>query len=465
VRTRLLLVLLVLTLTVGQFHPAAALIGPVADVSVSASASPQTVQPGSTFDITMRLDNLGPLDAKNVALRIAVPENTTFVSWTTLSPSGGDVSVSTPAPGGTGTVNACIATLETPASPASDKTFIFVLSVRVDPTAPNGQTITSTATVPGVRTADPLWCPTTTYDPAPENNTATATVSVSRPADIAVSAGASPQAVTPGSTVDIMMRLDNLGPFDANNVALRIAVPENTTFVSWINASRSRGDVSVSTPAPGGTGTVNACIATLERRGNPVAVNVLFVLVVRVDPDVPQGQTITSTATVSGDRTDPLWCPPTTYDPVPENNTATATFSVSGPADLWVRGSATPDPVAPGGDLTYTLDITNAGPYDAQNVLLSDWFAPATTLVSFSQVSGPAFTLKTTGTGGESKVTASIAGLAAGATARFTLVVNVATTVPSGNMIDDMVAASSGTGDPDPSNDSVTVRTQVVAGP
>jgi uncharacterized repeat protein (TIGR01451 family) len=286
-------------------------------------------------------------------------------------------------------------------------------------------------------------------------------------ADVSISASAWPQAVPTGGTFDITIRVGNAGPFDAKNVAVRIAVPENTTFVSWINASRSRDDVPVSTPAPGGTGTVNACIATLETPATPASNKTLiFVLSVRVDPNVPQGQAITATATVPGVRTDdPLWCPPTTYDPGPQNNTATATVSVSGPADLWVSASATPDPVTAGGDLTYALDITNAGPGDAQNVTLSDWFAPITTLVSFSQVSGPAFTLQTTGTGGENKVTASIAGLAAGATAHFTLVVNVPGTVPNGSTMDNSVAASSGTGDPDPSNDSVTVRTPVVAGP
>ena len=196
-RTPLLLTLLVLTLTLGQLHPAAAVIGPVADVSVSTSASPQTVQPGSTFDITMTLDNAGPFDAKNVALRIAVPENTTFVSWADRSCCGPPRSTaSTPAPGGTGTVNACIASIGV-IDPSHRGRISLVLSVRVDPNVPQGQTITTTATVSEDRT-DPLWCPPTTYDPVPENNTATLTLTANGPADVAVSASATPDPVTAG---------------------------------------------------------------------------------------------------------------------------------------------------------------------------------------------------------------------------------------------------------------------------
>src|SRR5688572_15876549 len=71
-----------------------------------------------------------------------------------------------------------------------------------------------------------------------------------------------------------------------------------------------------------------------------------------VDATVPQNETISVTATVPGVRTaDALWCPTTTFDPAPENNTATTTFTVSGPADISVAASGSPDPVPLGGDL------------------------------------------------------------------------------------------------------------------
>jgi len=286
-------------------------------------------------------------------------------------------------------------------------------------------------------------------------------------ADLSVKAGAW-QHVVPGGLVDFDVAVSNAGPFDANNVVVRIAVPANTTFVSWANASRNRTDVPVFTPPPGGTGTVSACIGTLKKPANPYDYyqGLTFLLRVRVDPNATQGLTITTTATVNAPRTaDALWCPATTADPAPENNTATATTTVSGPADLAVSASASPDPVTAGSDLTYTLDVTNLGPYDAESVMLSDWFSPSTTLVSFSQESGPAFTLKTTDTGGAFKVTASVGLLDAGATARFTLVVNVAPTVPSYAVIDDDAFVESATGDSDYQNNRGVVETPMAAGP
>ena len=42
------------------------------------------------------------------------------------------------------------------------------------------------------------------------------------------------------------------------------------------------------------------------------------------------------------------------------------------PADLALQKSDTPDPVAPGGTLTYTIFVTNAGPNPAANVIVTD---------------------------------------------------------------------------------------------
>ena len=287
-------------------------------------------------------------------------------------------------------------------------------------------------------------------------------------ADIGVFVDATPRAVVPGGTLDIMIGLGNNGPFDAKNVVMRIGVPAHTTFLS-ISFSDSRGytGAQMITPPPGGTGTVNACIGMMGPADHPMFSGVSFTMRVRVDADVAQGETITATATVPGARpADALWCPTTSYDPAPENNASTGSATASGPADISVAGSGSPDPVAPGSDLTYRLDVANAGPYDAENVSFTDRFGSSGgELVSFSQESGPAFTLNTADPYGEHIVSGSIATLAAGTTARFVLVVKVWAVASSSWTLYNVIAGSSATGDPDDRNNRVTMQIGVAADP
>jgi len=277
-----------------------------------------------------------------------------------------------------------------------------------------------------------------------------------------VTIDAYPAVVVPGGTLEIQVSVANAGPFDAMNVALRVPVPAHTTFVSWSIPVESSARAASVTPPPGGTGTVSACIESVPVPSRSGFNTVLFLLRVLVDPNEPQGDTITASATVPGLRTDDaLWCPTTTYDPVPANNTAADSVPVSGPADIAVTASAWTDSVAPDSDLTYTLEITNAGPHDAESVRLDDDIGP-TRLVSFTQESGSAFALDTTEAERLYKVSASIGTLAAGTTARFTLVVHVPPFASNWVATYNTVAGrSAATGDPDQSNNRFTAWTPI----
>jgi uncharacterized repeat protein (TIGR01451 family) len=279
-------------------------------------------------------------------------------------------------------------------------------------------------------------------------------------ADLSLSVDAEPPAIVPGGIIDIQIYVANASPFDATNVVLRVPIPEHTTFVSWSIPVISSARATSVTPPPGGTGTVNACIESVPvpSRFNTV----LFLLRVQVDPTEPQGETIAATVTIPAVRTDDgLWCPTTTYDPVLVNNTAVDTVTVSGPADIAVGASGSPDPVPAGTDLTYDLTITNAGPYDAQSAGFTDWYWG--TLVSFTQESGPAFTLNRIDD--QWKVTASTATLPAGTTAHFTLVVHIPESTSGSGTWENTIWGASATGDPDESNNRFTSETSLAAAP
>ena len=161
--------------------------------------------------------------------------------------------------------------------------------------------------------------------------------------------------MTAGANLTYTINFVNNGPSDAAAVTVTDAVPANTTFVSATVTTGSGW--STSAPAVGGTGNVvfsKAIVASGE--------TAVFTIVVHVNANTASGATITNSATAAS----------TTGDPTPANNTGTATTTVQTQADLAVTKTDSPDPVTAGNNLTYTINFTNNGPSNAQNVTVTD---------------------------------------------------------------------------------------------
>jgi uncharacterized repeat protein (TIGR01451 family) len=393
-----------------------------ADLSVTKSGSPNPAIAGSTITYTIMLANGGPDTASNVALTDTLSPDTTFVSMT--QDTGPAFSLMTPPVGGTGTVTATAATF------ASGASAQFTLVVKINASRPLGF-VSNTATVTS-----------TTADPNAADNTATTFTEVVTMANLSVTKTDSPDPVMAGTNLTYALTVTNSGPSDAQNVVLSDNTPANTTFVSMMQTSGPA--FTITTPVVGGTGTVTASIVTLA-----AGATATFTLVVNVNASTPNGATITNTATAVT----------TTNDPNLTNNSATQTTTVNTSADLVVTKTDAPDPVNAGSNITYTLTLTNNGPSDAQTVSLADGVPAGTTFVSMMQTSGPAFTLTTPPVGGTGTVTASIVTFAAGASATFSMVVNVnaATT----GIISNTANASSATVDSNPANNTATAQTTV----
>ena len=106
-------------------------------------------------------------------------------------------------------------------------------------------------------------------------------------------------------------------------MALSDLVPANTTFVS--DTQTSGPAFNLTTPAPGGTGTITGTIATLASGASAT-----FNVVVLVSPSTPAGTTIGNTANVTA----------ATSDPNLANNSATVTNLTATQADLSATNSA-----------------------------------------------------------------------------------------------------------------------------
>lgn len=196
-------------------------------------------------------------------------------------------------------------------------------------------------------------------DPNPANNTDSDAVTVLDQANVTITKTATPATANAGENVTWTLKITNQGPSDADNVQISDSLPDGLEYIG-VDA------------APG----VNCADS------NPIDCHVAAVAVgtsyqVRVHAKVGAGianaTTITNTATVStstdGDR--------------PEDNTATAAVTVATSADLAITKTHPDTPVVAGGQMTFSLDVRNAGPSDAaSDVVVNDTLPIGMTYVS-----------------------------------------------------------------------------------
>jgi uncharacterized repeat protein (TIGR01451 family)/CSLREA domain-containing protein len=204
-----------------------------ADVSISKTASPNSVVTGSDVTYTLNVNYDGPAPAANMTVTDNLPPQTTFKSL--ASPSGWNCT--TPAVGANGTVTCTKGSMATSESPAT-----FTIVATVDCSVVDGTAISDTATVSS-----------TTTDTNPSNNSSNATVTASNPpptiscpADKNVSndPGQCSAMVDPGTAT----ATDNCAGVTVTGVrsdgrALNDSYPTGSTTITW-TATDSGGNSS-----------------------------------------------------------------------------------------------------------------------------------------------------------------------------------------------------------------------------
>ncbi len=160
-------------------------------------------------------------------------------------------------------------------------------------------------------------------------------------ADLSVTKVDTPDPVIAGANLTWTVTVSNAGPDAAATAAVVDTLPSGTTFVSLA----APGGWSCSTPAVGTNGTVSCSIASF-----PVGTAALTI-VAAVDGATSVGTVLSNTATVTS----------VTPDPDSEDTSATATTTVASPA-LVSATKAVSGSFWPGGSVTYTIVLTNAGP-------------------------------------------------------------------------------------------------------
>jgi uncharacterized repeat protein (TIGR01451 family) len=179
--------------------------------------------------------------------------------------------------------------------------------------------------------------------------------------DLSLAMSVNPSTVLVDSNMVYNLTVSNAGPSTARNVAISQILPAGVGFVTVSNYP-----VTVSQAGS----NLNLTLGTIPVYGTAL------VCVVTV-PTIPG--LATSVATVGSPASDPN----------PNNNTASATALVTVPgADLAVTMTAAPAFVLQGGPLTYTISVTNNGPFPAQGVVLNNSLPPNVNLISATTTQG-----------------------------------------------------------------------------
>ncbi len=304
---------------------------PGADLSITMTANPITTPTGGPVTYTLSVSNAGPSPASNAVVNQTLPSGIVYQgavsSQGTVSQTGSLLTFSL---GTVGIQSNATITVTTVAAAAG--------------------LLTSTAVVGS-----------TASDPNPDNNTASASVLVTKPmADLAVTMSAAPVSVPVNGQATFLITVTNNGPATALGVTVTNSLPANVNVVS---ASASQGSVSA-----GGT---LASIGTLLPGSGATETLVL-------SPTVVGTCTLTSTAGLD----------PSETDPVLGNNTASATINVLPAADLGVSVAVSPSPAVSGGNIAYLVTVTNGGPATATSVIMNQTLPAGATFVSTSQTIG-----------------------------------------------------------------------------
>ncbi len=369
-------------------------VNPSANLSITKTDSPDPVLVGQNLTYMITVNNAGPSAATGVTVTDTLPAGVTYVSAT---PSQGSCS-------GTSTVTCNLGTLANGAS----ATVSIVVTPTTTGTKNNTASVTSSVT-----------------DPNTGDNSSTASTTVNPSANLSITKTDSPDPVNAGGTLTYTITVSNAGPSTATNVTVTDTLPAGVSYVSasgtgW-TCSQASGVVTC-TRASLAVGTAPAITITVTAPAS--------------------GGSITNTASVTGNETDPNT----------SNNSASASTTVNPPpssADLYITKTDSPDPVDVGLNLTYTITVTNNGPSTATGVTMTDTLPTAVSYVSATSSQGSC--------SGTSTVTCNLGTMANGASATVTITVmtNMA------GMIGNTASVSSSVLDPNTSNNSSMATTNV----
>ncbi len=363
------------------------------DLAISKTDSVDPVIAGETLTYQLTITNTGPAIATGVAITDTLPGGVTFTSASSGCVYNAGLGIVRCDPGEVGIGAVTIATIQ----------------VLVDPAAIGS--LLNQATVSTLDT-----------DTDASNNSAQATTTIISSSDLSLTKTA-PASVIAGDLLTYTLTISNPGPSNALGVVLTDDFTPGTDFVSSSIPCTSQGHIL--------TCNVGGVAANASTQ-------------------------VTTTYRINSGRTAPLvnnaLVSATTPDPDTTNNDATVTTPVIISSDITITKNGTPEQLAPGGILTYTIVATNLGLSDGQGVTLTDSLPPQVLYQSYTATRGTC-----TGT---STVTCTPGTVTPGEVITVTLVGRVDPAASPGTILN-TVNITSSSPDPVPGNNSASESTTI----
>lgn len=188
-------------------------------------------------------------------------------------------------------------------------------------------------------------------------------IPLSTSADLAITKTDGAMTAVPGQGVTYTITVTNNGPSDVVGATVTDTFSAMLSNINW-TCSASSG----SSCAASGNGNINDTVNILS--GGTLTYTVTA--------------TISASATGSLSNTATVTAPEGTPDTNTKNNTSTDTNTLAPRADLSITKTDSIDPVIAGNNLTYTITVSNAGPSDTVNVIVTDTLPSGVALVSTS---------------------------------------------------------------------------------
>lgn len=306
----------------------------VADMAITGMSAPGTVTAGTGMIYNVDVSNGGPSTAQNVVISDNLPAGVTISS---VNGNGG-ATCKAGVPGDSTQPTTCNF-----GNVASGSTRNMSIVVNVNPQ--------TTGTL-----HDDAKVSSDTFDPDLSNNLGHTDTTVATSADLVTSIAATPNPVTAGRQLSYQVTVTDNGPSTAVGVSLTDTLPGVLAFTS------------ATTSAAGGscgfqvnTNTVQCQLGTLDPGTSAVVT-----IYTTVSSAAPNGSTIVDAATASS----------STADPAPANNTASVSTGVVTSADLGVALGSDQATYKPSTVIHYNVSATNAGPSDAQAVVVTIQLPP-----------------------------------------------------------------------------------------